>query len=108
MRRAARVDDNQPALVKELRAYGVSVQPLHTVGQGCPDILCGFQGLNWLFEIKDPAKVPSKRKLTADQKDWHLMWSGQVHVIESADDAMAIMNASGGSVALVELRGVIS
>ena len=45
MRRAAAVDANQTAIIRALRKAGVSVQPLHTVGQGCPDIIAGFRGL---------------------------------------------------------------
>lgn len=88
---AARIDANQPEVVKDLRAFGCSVQHLHTVGRGCPDILVGFRGKNWLFELKDPAKPPSRRRLTPDEEEWHRKWSGQVHVIHSAEEAMEIM-----------------
>lgn len=93
---AARADDNQAEMVKELRGYGVSVQHLHRVGQGCPDILCGWRGTNWLFEIKDPAKSPSKRKLTEDEAIWHMQWSGQCAVVTTSEQAMEIMR--GGQV----------
>lgn len=94
MRRAARVDDNQKDLVDELRQVpGVSIQHLHAQGMGCPDILAGWRGANYLFEIKDPSKRPSERTLTPMQERWHLQWSGQVNVIHSADDALKIMGA---------------
>ena len=41
MRRAARTDANQAEIVAALRGVGASVQPLHAVGQGCPDLLVG-------------------------------------------------------------------
>ena len=91
MRRAAKVDGNQSVVVRDLRSCGVSVQHLHAIGQGCPDILCGWKGRNWAFEIKDPAQPPSKRRLTDDEIDWHKAWSGQVSVIETAEDALRIM-----------------
>lgn len=91
VRRAARVDDNQAALVGELRAMGVMVQHLHMVGHGCPDILCGYRGRNYLFEIKDGAKQPSARKLTPQEKSWHRLWRGQVSVICTAEEAMTAM-----------------
>ena len=47
-----RVDMNQPEIVADLRGIGATVQHLHMVGKGCPDILVGFRGNNWLFEIK--------------------------------------------------------
>ena len=48
-----RVDRNQPQIVADLRGVpGVSVCSLHTVGNDFPDIIVGFRGQNWLFEIK--------------------------------------------------------
>ena len=44
MRRAARVDRNQAEIVVALRAGGASVQPLHAVGKGVPDLLVGWRG----------------------------------------------------------------
>ena len=49
--RVAKVDANQAAIVKVLRQMGASVQPLHTVGQGTPDLLVGIQGRNYLLEV---------------------------------------------------------
>jgi len=69
----------------------VSVQPLHTVGKGCPDLLCGVRGTNLLIEIKDGQKVPSARKLTPDEAAWHQSWRGQVAIVESVDDALRLV-----------------
>ena len=41
MRRAAKVDANQPEIVQALRKAGCFVQPLHTVGQASPTS-CGL------------------------------------------------------------------
>ena len=81
MRRAARVDRNQQEIVQHLRKLGATVQPLHTVGQGCPDLIVGYGGLNYLIEIKDGEKPPSARKLTPDEQAWHDDWCGQVCVV---------------------------
>jgi len=86
MRRRARVDDNQPAIVAAFRIHGFTVQHLHTIGGGCPDLLVGRSGINWIVEVKDGAKPPSKRKLTPDERVWHDAWGGKVHVVESVDD----------------------
>jgi len=67
MRRAARIDANQPAIIAALRSIGATVQPLHAVGGGCPDLLVGLRGRNILMEVKDGARPPSERRLTADQ-----------------------------------------
>lgn len=78
-----RLDDNQQDIVKALRKCCVSVQSLASVGKGCPDILVGFRGRNWLFEIKNPEQVPSKQRLTKDEELWHFGWRGRVHVVTS-------------------------
>jgi Holliday junction resolvase len=81
MRRAARVDANQKEIVEYLRKRGASVQLLHTVGKGCPDIVVGYGGCNYLFEIKDGSKPASQRKLTPDEQEWHDEWKGSVLVV---------------------------
>lgn len=91
MRRSAKVDANQPAIVKAFRDMGCSVQHLHAVGQGCPDLLVGYRGENILVEVKDGDKFPCKRKLTDDQKDWHEEWRGKVHIVETVSDAVALI-----------------
>ncbi|MEW5968993.1 MAG: hypothetical protein AB1706_03840 [Pseudomonadota bacterium] len=92
VRRAARIDANQNEIVKALRQVGASVQSLASNGKGCPDLLVGFRGVNWLLEIKDGQKVKSARKLTPDQVEWHESWCGQVHVIESIDQAIKLIS----------------
>lgn len=91
MRRAARVDDNHTETVEDLRKLGCSVLSLHAVGMGAPDICVGWRGNNYLFEIKNPEKPPSERKLNKMQVNWHGDWRGQVHVIHSAEEALEIM-----------------
>lgn len=86
--RAAKVDANQSEIVAALRKIGVSVQPLHTVGKGCPDLLIGVRGINLLLEVKDGNKPPSAQKLTSDQVEWHRTWGGQVEVVNSVEQAL--------------------
>lgn len=90
--KAARIDANQPEIVKALRDMGCSVQHLHKVGQGCPDLLVGISGTNHLIEVKDGKKPPSERKLRPTQEKWHGEWLGRVQVVESIDDAVAYVN----------------
>jgi hypothetical protein len=93
MRRAAKVDANQADIVAALRKIGASVQPLHSVGQGCPDLLVGWRGMNTVLEVKDGKKPPSARKLTTDQVIWHEGWRGQVAVVETVEQAiLAVTN----------------
>lgn len=91
MRRAAKVDANQSRIVAALRKLGATVQPLHAVGGGCPDLLVGWRKACFLIEVKDGDKPPSARKLTPDQVEWHGGWKGQVAVAKDEDEAMAIL-----------------
>jgi len=89
--RAAKIDRNQPEIVQALRSMGCSVQHLHSVGQGCPDLLCAIQGLNFLVEVKDGIQPPSKQALTSDQVDWHSQWRAPVHVVNSIYQAVELV-----------------
>ena len=91
MRRAARIDSNQPEIVNGLRKIGCSVQSLAPVGEGCPDLLVGHRGNNFLIEVKDGARIPSEQKLTPDQIDWHSDWRGRVHVARSLEEVIRIV-----------------
>lgn len=89
--RAAKIDRNQPEIVQALRKAGASVQHLHSVGAGCPDLLCAVSGRVFLVEVKDGTKPPSAQKLTPDQAEWHAGWKSVVHVVNSVDAAIAVV-----------------
>lgn len=91
MRRAAKVDANQSEIVAALRGVGCSVQPLHAVGGGVPDLLVGTGGVNMLVEVKDGSKPPSARRLTPDQREWHEAWRGNVCVVSSVPEALTLV-----------------
>ncbi len=86
MRRAAKVDANQSAIVDALRAAGCSVQSLAAVGKGCPDLLVARGKVNILLEVKD-----ATGKLTPDQKTWHEGWRGRAHVVRTVDEALSVL-----------------
>ena len=91
MRRAARIDENQPNIVKALRAHGCDVLILAAVGNGCPDLLVSrpyYPYHYFLLEVKDGAKPPSARKLTPDQVTFHAEWKGPIHIVTSVDEAL--------------------
>lgn len=96
MRRAARVDGNHVEIVKALQAIGCSVQSLASMGQGVPDLLCGYHGKNLLLEVKDGSKPPSARQLTADEQEWHARWGGQVVTVHTAEEAQQAVIAGAG------------
>ena len=85
-----RVDANQAEIVEALRDIGAGVAVTSDLGNGFADIVVGWQGNNWLFEIKDFSKPPSARRLTPAEKKFHDTWRvhGQIDVITSFDDAL--------------------
>ena len=103
MRRAAKVDVTQAEIVAALKGAGATVQHLHSVGQGCPDLLAGYHGKNWLIECKPNIGSPSKRKLRDNQKEWHDGWKGQVATVETPEAALAIIGAIK-----LEIRGSVT
>lgn len=101
MRRAAKVDANQPEIVRGLREAGESVLLLHQVGQGCPDLLssgtrkcscCGNRMIgNFLIELKNDALSPSAQKLTPDEQAFFDNWRGQVAIARTIEEALRIV-----------------
>jgi hypothetical protein len=88
MRRAARRDASEPAIIEVLTQAGALVQRLSL--PGCPDLLVMRHGRLWLVEIKDGAKVPSRRKLTPVQALWHHTWAdAPIVILRSVEDALA-------------------
>lgn len=95
MNRAKKVDANQPEIVAGLRQLGASVQILSAVGDGCPDIMVGWHGHTYALEIKDEDQPPSAQKLTPAQVRWHTAWKGQVAVVKSLAEALAVLRKEG-------------
>jgi hypothetical protein len=89
-RYAKRTDDNHSELVERLRAAlpEATVFDLSGAGRGIPDLLLGYKGRNYLIEIKDGEKAPSKRQLTEAQKKFHDSWQGQVAIATSPEGAV--------------------
>ncbi len=91
-RRAARIDANQPSIVRALRMVpGVSVAITSQLGKGFPDIAVGRKGKTYLFEIKDPAKSPSARELTKHEEEFHANWTGHVDTVLTVEEILTIM-----------------
>lgn len=94
MRRAAKVDANQPEILKALDNLGIVYQCLHTVGDGCPDILvCDKNGFNYLFEIKDPNGEPRERRLNDRQIKWFARWTGHRKKVFTVDEILKEIGA---------------
>lgn len=93
---AKRRDKNEPGIVKALVAVGCVVQPLN--GTGVPDLLVGFAGRTFLFEVKGPLNSkgkPGSHVLTPDQETWFAAWQGKPPIIvRSPEDALAAIGLS--------------
>jgi len=80
---AKRVDSNQAEIVAALRKAGATVQDLHTIGKGCPDILVGYHGKNYIMEIKTAGG-----KFTKSEIKWHENWEGNFTTVSTSDSAL--------------------
>jgi hypothetical protein len=83
LRRAAKVDASQAAIVERLRSIGVWVRPLHAVGQGFPDLLCHARGRFFLLECKEPGERPNQQ-----QAEFMAACPGEIHVARNEDEAV--------------------
>lgn len=84
MRRAAKRDANEEAIVDAFRKLGWSVEFLS--GRGLPDLIVGKGTRVMLIEVKGP-----KGTLTEDQEDWHSAWQGpKPLIVRSVDDVLAL------------------
>jgi hypothetical protein len=101
--RRAKADKNQAEIVQALRAAGATVQLLHAVGSGCPDLLVGMCRRNFLLEVKNlENRHGMQRKngarsnaTTAAQRLWHAGWRGEVKTVHSVDEALAAIGVIG-------------
>ena len=90
MRRAAKVDGNHAEIASAARQMGCSVLSLAAVGKGCPDLLLARSGRVYLVEVKNGENVPSRRRLTPDQVEFHQQFP--VVVVESVEDLVRMFS----------------
>lgn len=84
---AARRDKNETDIVRALRDIpGLSVVPLSA--KDVPDLLIGYQGINYLVELKNKKGL---NKLREGQADFLENWKGQVAVAHSLEDILDIL-----------------
>ena len=81
-----KTDKNQQDIIDSLRDDGCSVISLHMVGNGCPDLIVGYKGNNYLFEVKSDGG-----ELNENEVEHFATWKGQSHVIWNAEEAIEII-----------------
>jgi len=79
--RAKRTDSNHKEIVQALRAAGVSVMDTSAVGRGFPDLVIGWNGQNYLAEIKTAKGKPNDL-----QVNFFTTWQGQAILIREVTD----------------------
>ena len=94
-----KTDHNQSEIVNTLRSIGATVTDLSQVGGGVPDILIGMVAncpncqkafrQNLLAEIKSEIGT-----LTPAQVEFHRLWRGQLLIIRTVDDVLALAKKS--------------
>jgi len=87
VRKRGRVDANQKALVEFARAHGASWLSLAPLGDGAPDGILGYRGVDFKVEIKT-----EKGTLTEDQEVFVSTWRGApVYLIRTEADVRALL-----------------
>jgi hypothetical protein len=93
-RQAAKVDENQPDIVKDLRKLGYSVVVGHD------DILVGSGGKTYWFEIKEPSTVSKKTgqvrpsEIKKSQKTLMKEFKGHYSIVWTLEQILDEINAS--------------
>ncbi len=84
-RYAGRVDANQAQIVSALRAAGASVLVI-----GLPvDLLCGFNGVTMLIEVKNPDSRYGKKGANENQTVFMQTWrGGAVALVDGPEAAL--------------------
>ena len=86
MRRAARVDANQPDIVAALRKIGAEVTYLHQLGGGVSDLLVSFRQRWFVIECKT-----DDGDLTQDQREWIGKQKAPVYLVTDAMQAVGFL-----------------
>lgn len=89
LRRAAKVDRNQPEIVEAFRKMGCSVLIISQL-KNCCDLIVA-RGKTAVIEIKDGSLPKSRRQLTEGEMDFMHSWKGLYFIVESLDDVVMVV-----------------
>lgn len=91
-RRRGRRDANHADIVEALGYIpGMTVVDLGDVGGGCPDLLVGYNGRNWLFEVKT-----EKGRLNGAQVEFMRNWTGEAFPVRGVLEIIDIITGGAG------------
>jgi hypothetical protein len=79
-------DDNQAGIISVARRMHASYMITTALGEGKPDVVFGFQGVNYVVEVKG-----EDGKLNPDQQEFHDGWKGRVDIVRNGDDLVRLL-----------------
>lgn len=86
------VDANEKEIIKSLRMMGASAYHVESYTDGFPDLVVGWQGETYIFEVKNRK---GKNKLEESQKAFMLTWKGgKAKIVRDLDDILEVMEAA--------------
>lgn len=93
MRRRPKLDANHKAIGNIAQQMGANVVSLAGEGKGIPDLLIGWRGANYLWEVKRPGVHQKKRgarqaATNEAQLQWAIRWTGQYAIVTCEQDAI--------------------
>ena len=94
MRRAAKVDTNQPEIVALFRKLNWTVLIISQL-KNCADIIVSKNSLTIVIEIKDGSLAPSKQKLTSGEEKFRRNWQGVYRIVNCENDVIELNNQEG-------------
>ncbi len=93
MRRAKKIDSNQPEIVKQLRSI-----PGVTVALDHDDFLIGYRDKNYWIELKQPNTISKKTgkilesAIKPSQKKLRAEWKGHYAIVSTIEEILDIIN----------------
>lgn len=83
-------DANHAAFSRVFKRFpGLDYRDTSNVGDGFPDFLVAWNGLNILVEVKNP----DDPRMTAEEGSFFMNWPGIILVVESVDELLYHLNA---------------
>lgn len=83
-------DKNHDRIAAALEAAGATTLDTSIMGGGFPDLLVGFNGVDFLLEIKNPDTQYGRSGLSDEQILYHSKWRGKrIQVVRNEEEALA-------------------
>lgn len=92
----SRVDKNQKEIVAALEMAGVCVMDLSALRRGIPDLLAATKHKTAMLEVKNPNWAYGRAGLNKFQKAFADGWPGEIYVVTSAEEALAVFGIGDG------------